>query len=124
MARKTDTKKPTADPPLQTAPPVADAVTPPTELHATPELLRGVYTNLASVSHTTNEFVLDFAFAGQGGSVLVARVITSPRHAKALGEVLAAQIGKYEGKFGAIKLATNAQASGGTPQAGVKAKKK
>ena len=53
-------------------------------------LARGAYANMALISHTPNEFVLDFALAAPGRRpTLTARVITSPAHAKALLRSLA-----------------------------------
>lgn len=63
----------------------------------------GRYTNLALISHTKNEFILDFALLQpQGGAMVVSRVITSPQHAKALLRSLAENVARYEETFGPI----------------------
>ncbi len=68
------------------------------------ELLMGSYCNIASVSHTGREFILDFFFAMAGQNSLTSRVITSPQHVKKIYEVLGTNIEKYEKKFGEIKV--------------------
>lgn len=68
------------------------------------ELLRGQYTNFATIRHTANEFVLDFflKFTKDDFS-LVSRILTSPDHVLLLLEALKRNIKKYEKKFGPIK---------------------
>ncbi len=63
----------------------------------------GHYANLAVIAHTPDEFILDFALVYPQQSPLVAtRVITSPRHAKALLRSLEDNIRRYEARFGEI----------------------
>ena len=68
------------------------------------EIHKGVYSNFSMIAHTPNEFVLDFASSlpGKEGVTVVARVILSPQHAKALIESLKQNVGKYEEQFGKI----------------------
>lgn len=71
-----------------------------------PKELNAVYANLAFISHTPAEMVLDFAQVMPRmprGSVM-ARVIMSPMHAKLLQLALAQNIANYERQFGQIKL--------------------
>jgi len=71
-----------------------------------PKELEAVYANIAFISHTPAEIVLDFAqFLPRTpkGSVK-ARVIMSPMHAKLLQNALAQNIANYERQFGEIKL--------------------
>ncbi len=76
------------------------------------ETAKGRYANMAVISHTQNEFLIDFALLQpQGPALVVARVITSPRHAKALLRSLAENIRRYEAAFGPIAEDTQ----GGTP---------
>lgn len=72
----------------------------------------GVYVNLALITHSESEFVLDFIFhAPQPPKAKVrARVLTSPVHAKRLLAALQENVRKYEGRFGPIK--TDAQPPG------------
>lgn len=67
------------------------------------ETAKGRYANMAVISHTQNEFLIDFALLQpQGPALVVARVITSPRHAKAFLRSLAENIRRYEATFGPI----------------------
>ena len=67
------------------------------------ETAKGRYTNMAVISHTQNEFLIDFALLQpHGAALVVARVITSPRHAKAFLRSLAENIRRYEEAFGPI----------------------
>lgn len=71
-----------------------------------PANLQAVYANVAFISHTPAEIILDF---GQvlprtpRGKVL-SRVIMSPMHAKMLYMALGQQIASYERQMGEIKL--------------------
>jgi hypothetical protein len=71
-----------------------------------PKELSAVYANLAFISHTPAEIVLDFAQVlprMPRGSVL-SRVIMSPMHAKLLQRALSQNIANYERQFGQIQL--------------------
>jgi len=73
------------------------------KLDMTQEVAQGRYTNLAIISHTRDEFILDFALAyPQQTPVVTARVVTSPRHAKALLRSLEDNIARYESHHGVI----------------------
>ena len=71
-----------------------------------PKDLQAVYANVAFISHTPAEVVVDFAQVlprMPRGSVQ-ARVIMSPMHAKMLQQALAQNIANYERQFGEIRL--------------------
>lgn len=73
------------------------------QIKATDEVLKGVYSNMAHISHTGEEFVVDFMnILGMNGT-LNARVIVSPSHMKRLIAALADNLAKYEKQFGPIK---------------------
>ena len=63
---------------------------------------KGAYANLAVLSHSENEFVVDFVFIHPPLGKVVSRIITSPSHAKMLMKALAENISQYEKKFGVI----------------------
>ena len=65
---------------------------------------QGMYSNLAFITHSEQEFVLDFMFLSpqQPKAKVRARIITSPKHAKRFLAALADNIQKYEARFGAI----------------------
>jgi len=63
------------------------------------------YINLMQVSHGEREFFLSFAQIAPenpGVAQLVARVVTTPSHAKAILRALQDNIRRYEEKFGEI----------------------
>ena len=66
----------------------------------------GIYSNLAFVSHTASEFILDFArlLPGSPKARVHARVIMTPQHIRALQGALEQAISKYEDQFGQIKM--------------------
>jgi len=68
-----------------------------------PENLRGgVYSNNMLVTHTKEEFILDFMMVTPPIGSVTARVIMSPGHAKRMLSALKANLDKYESKFGKI----------------------
>ena len=66
------------------------------------EELKGRYANLLRVTHTREEFVLDFIQVVAPQGIVTARVVTSPGHLKRIVQALAANLGRYEESFGAI----------------------
>src|SRR5690606_36307310 len=67
---------------------------------------QGTYANLALISHTENEFVLDFVFVQptRTGAKVNSRVIMSPRQVKRLAVTLSDTVQRYEARFGAIPM--------------------
>lgn len=65
-------------------------------------LQAGVYTNNMLVTHTREEFVMDFSFITPPVGTVTARVITSPGHIKRIISALQDNVKKYEAKFGTI----------------------
>lgn len=65
----------------------------------------GQYSSITIVSHSEEEFFLDFsAFApGVERPIIVSRIVTSPIHAVRILETLQENIEKYESKFGKIR---------------------
>lgn len=72
--------------------------------HASPEMLKGTYCNIATIKHTPREFLMDFIWGVENQHSLVARVITSAAHAKEISEALAKNITQYEKRYGEIKV--------------------
>ena len=71
-----------------------------------PESLRGgAYANNLFISHTREEFILDFMMLTPPAGSVTARVITSPGHMKRIVSALADNLKKYESKFGKITQA-------------------
>lgn len=72
-----------------------------------PEIAEGKYSNLAIISHSHSEFIVDFAqmFPGRGDKANVcSRVVMAPEHAKRLMNALIDNVNKYERQFGAIEM--------------------
>ncbi|MCQ2317411.1 MAG: DUF3467 domain-containing protein [Bacteroidales bacterium] len=65
----------------------------------------GVYSNLAIISHSPTEFVVDFAqiVPAMQKAKVRSRVIMTPQNAKRLFKALADNLKKYEQNFGPIK---------------------
>ncbi len=68
----------------------------------------GQYANLAIISHSTSEFVLDFAavLPGVAKAKVRSRIILAPEHAKRLLLSLQENIGRYEANIGKIEIPT------------------
>ncbi len=64
----------------------------------------GIYSNLAIITHSPAEFIIDFTriVPGVPKARVHARIITTPQHAKMLMRALKDNIEKYESKFGVI----------------------
>lgn len=70
------------------------------------EVAQGTYANLAIITHSSSEFVLDFIrmLPGMPKAGVQARVILVPEHAKRLLLALQENIDKYERVFGPIRV--------------------
>ena len=69
------------------------------------DIAQGVYSNLAVITHSTSEFVLDFVrvMPGVPKAQVKSRVILTPEHAKRLLTALKENIARYESMHGDIK---------------------
>jgi len=73
-----------------------------------PENLRGgVYSNNMVITHTKEEFILDFMMITPPVGSVTARVVISPGHMKRMVSALKVNLDKYESRFG--KLAEAAE---------------
>lgn len=76
------------------------------QIKITDEVMKGFYANNMLVSHTLEEFVMDFvSILGSNHGIVGAKIITSPGHAKRIMAALKDNIEKYETHFGEIKTA-------------------
>jgi hypothetical protein len=66
------------------------------------DVLGGVYANQMVVSHTREEFLLDFINLFPPSGVVNARVIVSPGHLKRMIRALQENLGRYESQFGQV----------------------
>ncbi len=78
-------------------------------IELTPEIAEGIYSNLAIISHSTSEFVVDFIriMPGTPKANVKSRIILTPEHAKRLLFALQDNISKYEAQNGSIKIPEN-----------------
>ncbi|MBK8226381.1 MAG: DUF3467 domain-containing protein [Flavobacteriales bacterium] len=69
------------------------------------EVADGVYSNLAIITHSNSEFVLDFVrvMPGVPKAKVRSRILLTPQHAKRLMRALADNIGKFEQVHGPIR---------------------
>ena len=79
------------------------------DLEIKPEVAQGRYANLAIITHSSSEFILDFAqnMPGLPKMQVGSRIIMTPEHAKRLLGALSENIRKYESQFGEIRLPMN-----------------
>jgi Protein of unknown function (DUF3467) len=69
------------------------------------EELKGRYSNLLRITHTREEFILDFINLVPPQGIVTSRLITSPGHLKRIIRALAANLDRYEQTFGAVQEA-------------------
>jgi len=69
------------------------------------EVAQGTYSNLAVITHSASEFVIDFIriIPGITKAQVKSRIILTPEHAKRLVTALQDNITKYESVHGPIK---------------------
>ena len=75
------------------------------QIKAEGEELKGRYSNLMQVTHTQEEFMLDFFLVVPPQGTLTSRIILSPGHLKRAIKALEENLEKHEAKFGKIKEA-------------------
>ncbi len=69
------------------------------------DVAEGVYSNLAIITHSNTEFVVDFVrmMPGVPKAKVKSRIVLTPQHAKRLMNALRENIAKYESIHGPIK---------------------
>jgi len=74
------------------------------------EVAEGIYSNLAIISHSNSEFVVDFIrmMPNVPKAKVKSRIVLTPQHAKRLLKALADNVKKFEAQHGTI-------AEGGQP---------
>jgi hypothetical protein len=70
------------------------------------ETAEGIYSNLAIITHSNSEFVLDFirVMPGVPKAKVKARIVLTPEHAKRLLTAIQDNIEKFENVNGRIKV--------------------
>ncbi|HHN47408.1 MAG TPA: DUF3467 domain-containing protein [Bacteroidales bacterium] len=74
-------------------------------IELTDEIAQGIYSNLAIITHSHSEFVVDFVtmMPGIPKAKVKSRIILTPQHAKRLLRALKDNVSKFENMHGAIK---------------------
>jgi hypothetical protein len=74
-------------------------------IELTEDIAEGIYSNLAIISHSHSEFVVDFVrmMPNMPKAKVKSRVILTPSHAKRLLKALADNVKRYEAQFGPIQ---------------------
>ena len=69
------------------------------------EIAEGIYSNLAIITHSNSEFVVDFVkvMPGVPKAKVKSRIVLTPQHAKRLLAALSDNISKFEAVHGSIK---------------------
>ncbi|MCK5535694.1 MAG: DUF3467 domain-containing protein [Bacteroidales bacterium] len=70
------------------------------------DVAQGVYSNLAVITHSTSEFVIDFVrvMPGVPKAQVKSRIILTPEHAKRLYKALGDNLNKFEESNGKINM--------------------
>jgi len=70
------------------------------------EIAEGIYSNLAIITHSSSEFVLDFirVMPGVPKAKVKSRIVLTPEHAKRLLTALEDNLEKFETANGRIKI--------------------
>lgn len=81
-----------------------------------PDVAKGTYSNLAIITHSNSEFIMDFAslLPGMPKANVVSRIISTPQNAKRLLNALQDNVIKYEARFGTIDPEMPSGQAGGT----------
>lgn len=76
------------------------------KIELTPEVAEGIYANLAIITHSSAEVVMDFirVLPGVPKANVKSRIVLAPEHAKRLLFALQDNIVKYEKAYGTINL--------------------
>jgi len=81
------------------------------------EIAQGIYSNLAVITHSPSEFVLDFirVMPGIPKAQVKSRIVVTPEHAKRLMMALNDNIKRFEALHGSIKNIDESQSGGNIP---------
>ena len=69
------------------------------------EIAEGLYSNLAIITHSSSEFIMDYIriMPGVTKGKVKSGIIMTPEHAKKLHRALSDNLSKYENAYGQIK---------------------
>ena len=88
----------------------------PLQIELKEDVAQGTYANLAIITHSTSEFILDFVrvMPGLPKANVQSRIVLTPEHAKRLLFALQDNVKKYEANWGPIRMPEQAQNNGKT----------
>jgi hypothetical protein len=72
------------------------------EIKTADEMSQGRFSNSMLVTHSPEEFIIDWLLNSPSGTHLVSRIIVSPGHVKRIISAFADNLKKYEQKFGEV----------------------
>lgn len=80
------------------------------QIELTEEVAEGIFSNLAIITHSNTEFVVDYirVMPGVAKAKVKSRIILTPEHAKRFAAALVDNIEKYEAINGRIKMQPDA----------------
>lgn len=75
------------------------------DIELSEEIAEGIYSNLAIITHSQSEFVVDFIklMPGVPKAKVKSRIVLTPQHAKRLAKALSDNIQRFENAHGKIK---------------------
>ena len=78
------------------------------DIHLSEDIAQGVYSNLAIITHSNAEFIMDFVamMPGMPKANVRSRIVMTPQNAKRFLNALAENIKKFEEHNGFIKEST------------------
>lgn len=81
------------------------------QLELPQDVAQGEYANFAIITHSSSDFILDFArmLPGVPKATVKSRVILAPEHAKRLLMALQENVLRYENEFGKIRIPNQEQ---------------
>ncbi len=89
----------------------------PIDIELTEEIAEGLYSNLAIITHSQAEFIIDFVriLPGVPKGKVKSRIIMTPQHAKRLLFALGDNMQKFEQHFGNVEVDVNDGGGNGFP---------
>ncbi len=81
----------------------------PINIELSEEVAEGTYSNLAIISHSSSEFVIDFVrvMPIAPKAIVKSRIILTPEHTKRLLAALQDNVTKFERQYGQVKTSDN-----------------
>ncbi|MCU0600005.1 MAG: DUF3467 domain-containing protein [Desulfobacterales bacterium] len=73
------------------------------QINTMDDMSRGRFSNSMMITHSPEEFIIDWLINSPTGTHLTSRVIVTPGHVKRIIAALATNLQKYEQKFGEVK---------------------